>query len=633
MPITVDEPSTVCSEERPRRWFAGLGRSLRWSARLKRYETWLILCFVYVPVVPLFSAAILGGYLYVRSHRTVYLVNGLPIDIVVDVDGRHSIALGPHAQARLAMAEGSHSAVVSTPQLGFEPVNFRIGGQGSSGLLRAPTFIVDPTRSAILVWEEAPVSASSDRREAESRAHLGEAFLAYPHIDYAFEEFPKHSDANFSAATRRTRISLVAAPAEKLVQAILTADDRAGDTLGLIENHLRAAPDDVSLLSGYWAIARRRHEVERCRKFLAARLADRPVRVDWHRLYQTLSEDSGEGAALVDQYGGWVAADPQNSALLYLRGRCEPDREAALRFYQRAIAADPENAYPRYAESGILLSRGQFEKAAAAARIACRLRPDSAPMKRQLTKARMAVGQYDELEAEQRAALLDRPSASDDQERLLAVLVAANKLDQARHAVKTLCQRAAETAQDAERACTDHLNHLLLYFEGDFEGLLAATEQQADTGDSALPRYQALFELQRQVKPPAGLRPIPADHEGYSLLCQALAWAERGDQAEAAEARRQAIKQFRAGRYDDRRAADILAKGDQWSDQDIDGLPLDPTHKCILLSAIAEVSGDRAGALLDLAEKLNFERRFPYHFLKRTIQRLRRQAEPARSKR
>ncbi|HEX5446341.1 MAG TPA: hypothetical protein VFW87_21115, partial [Pirellulales bacterium] len=182
-------------------------------------------------------------------------------------------------------------------------------------------------------------------------------------------------------------------------------------------------------------------------------------------------------------------------------------------------------------------------------------------------------------------------------------------------------------------ACTDHLNHLLLYFEGDFEGLLAATERQSDTADAALPRYQALFELQRQVKPPAGLRPIPADHEGYSLLCQALAWAERGDQAAAAEARRQAIEQFRTGRYDDRRAADILTKGDQWSDQDIDGLPLDPTHKCILLTAIAEVSGDRAGALLDLAEKLNFERRFPYHFLKRTIQRLRRQADPALSKR
>lgn len=623
MPITVDEPSTTCSSQRRRRLFDDVRRHFDWSAKMKRYETWLVFGLVYVPVIPLLSAAILGGYLYLRSHRAVYFVNGLPVPIVVDIDGRHSISLGPHAHSRRSMAEGLHQAVVSEPRLGFEPVDFRIGGQGAAWLLNSPTLIVDPTRSAILVWEESPSSsAKGERPEAESRAHLGEAFLAYPHVDYLFEEFPNEPATGRPAELRTTRISLVAAPAEKLVQAILAAPDRAGDTIGLIENRLRASPDDVALLSGYWAIARRYNHIERCREFLTARLSERPVLTDWHRLYQTVSEDLGEHAALIEQYRGWLAAEPDNSALLYLRGRCEPDRDAALRLYDRAIAADPDNPYPHFAESGIFLSRGEFGAAENAARISCRLRPGNAPFNKQLTKARLALRRYEELESELRAALRDNPEATTAQERLLAVLVAAGKEDQAAMLVKSLCPEATASADEAEVACTHRLQNTLLYLRGDFQGLLAVTEPPADSTDSAVWRYQARFELGQQVKPPAGVKPLSAEHDGYSLLCQALAWAEHGEAAAAEEAKNQAIEQFRGSRHDDRRVADILAKGGRWTDKDLDNLPLDPTHKCILLVAMAEASADRRGALIGLAEQLNFERPFPYHFLRRTIERL-----------
>lgn len=625
MPMTVDEPSAIGSDTRHCRLRDGVWRRFGLSTRLNRYETWLVYCLVYVPVIPLFSAAILGGYLYVRSHRTVYLVNGLPVPIVVDVDGRHSVSLGPHGHSRLSMTEGAHRAAICEPQIGIEPVDFRIGSVGRSGLLSSPTFVVDPTRSAILVWEESSGATAKDGRlEAQSRAHLGEAFLAYSHVDYAFEEFPKDTNSHINTPPRKTRISLVAAPAEKLVQAILASPDRSNDTIGLIENQLRASPDDVSLLSGYWAVARRRGEIERCREFLAARLTDRPVLVDWHRLYQTVSEDVNDSDALIEEYDTWLAADPSNSALLYLRGRCEPDREQALRFYERSIAADPENAYPRFAASGVFLSRGAFRQAEAAARIAYRLQPDNVAMKRQLTRARMALKQYDELETDLRTAWSARPSSLDDQERLLAVWVAANKLDQAREALNAFGRQASASASSQDPGRSSHLRNMLLYFEGDFQSLLAATAPPADAGESALPRYQALFELRKEIAPPAGLKPLQADHDGYSLLCQALAWAEQGNGAAAAEARKQAIEQFRAGRSDDRRAAEILANGDRWADDDIDQLPLDPTHKCILLLAMADISVERAKPLLDLADKLNFERRFPYHFLKSTIERLRR---------
>lgn len=595
------------------------------SAKLKNYESWLLFCLVYVPVIPLMTAAVLGGYLYVRSHRAVHFVNGLPIAIDVDVDGGRIVNLRPHAHLSLSMGEGKHRAVVSSPRLGFEPVEFRIGGQASCGLFRAPTWIVDPTRSALLLWEEAIyLPPPGARRPGESRVHLGEAFIAFPHVDYTFQEFPNESEICPSSQVRKSRISLVTAPAHELADALLASPGRTGDALSFIENHLRAAPDDVALLSRYRAMARRQDQSERCCEFLNARLDERPVLMNWHRLYQTIRESAGDEAALVEQYAAWLAADPGNSALLYLRGRCDPDRAAAWTFYEQATKADPRNAFPHLAESVALLSRGELAAAEASAIAACRLRPDDAQMKRHLTRVRMALGEYDVLEAELRAALLVNPLSLPEQQRLLAVLVAAGKRSEAEQAIADFNQRLTTANPTEAPTITRQLRDQWLYLRGDFAALLAAT---ADADESALARYWAAFELRQVIQPPLGVDPIPAEHQGYSLLCQSLAWAERGDAAGAAEAKTQALELFRAGGGGDRHVANLFDKDDDWTDRDLDHLPLDPTHKCIVLVAMAQDSGGRAARLLALAEKLNFERQFPYYFLKRTIERLRQGGE------
>lgn len=602
------------------------------SVKLKNFESWLLFCLVYVPVIPLMTAAVLGGYFYMRSHRTVHCVNGLPVPIDVDFDGGRVVTLLPHAHTSLSMGEGKHRAVVSSPRLGIEPVEFRIGGQGSSGLFSAPTWIVDPTRSALLLWEEAVyLPPPGTRRAGESRAHLGEAFITCPHVDYIFQEFPSETEICPSSPVRKTRISLVTAPAHELADALRASPGRTGEALSFIENHLRVSPDDVALLSHYWAIARRQDQIKRCRDFLAPRLAERPVLMNCHRLYQTICENSGDDAALVERYDSWLAADPDNSALLYLRGRCDPERAAAWEFYKKAITADPRNAYPRLAESVVLLSRGEFAAAETSARVACHLRPDDAQMKRHLARVRMALGEYDVLEAELRAAVLLNPRSLPEQQQLLVVLAAADKLGEAEQALADFNHRLTTADPSQAAAMTRQLRDRLLYVQGDFAGLLADTAAEAasdaEADESALARYWAKFELRQVIQPPLGVNPVPSEHQGYSLLCQSLAWVERGDAAAAADARVRAIDEFRVGGFDDRQIAALLARGDDWTDHDLDNLPLDPTQKCIVLVAMAQESGERAAPLLALAEKLNFERHFPYHFVRRTIERLRRRGD------
>lgn len=202
------------------------------------------------------------------------------------------------------------------------------------------------------------------------------------------------------------------------------------------------------------------------------------------------------------------------------------------------------------------------------------------------------------------------------------------------HGTLEAYQQGEEAVRFAEGMLTlfGHVARVQFYLGGWYERV--GRKEEADQcfaralalEPNHLPRYWAQFELRQAVKPPAGYNPIVADHDGYSLLCQALAWAERGNAAAAAEAKAQAIDQFRAGKLEDQRIAEILAKGDDWSEPDVQNLPVNLTHKCILLVAMAEKSSRRAAPLLELADKLNFERQFPYHFLKRTIDRLRKRS-------
>src|SRR6185437_8918149 len=172
----------------------------------------------------------------------------------------------------------------------------------------------------------------------------------------------------------------------------------------------------------------RQGQAKRCSDFLATRLDDRPVRVEWHRAWQGLRQDEGDDdQELIKRYDAWLAAAPDDSTLLYLRGRCDPDTEAALGYYERSRQADAANAYPRLAEAVVWAGRGELRRALDAAGEAVRLKPKDVSMKRVFDQLRFALGEYADLERDLRASLAAAPFAAEEQEQLLAVLVAAGK--------------------------------------------------------------------------------------------------------------------------------------------------------------------------------------------------------------
>ncbi len=119
--------------------------------------------------------------------------------------------------------------------------------------------------------------------------------------------------------------------------------DRA---MELAETWLLTRPSDEAMLQIYTATAKRLKLVSRADAYLRDRLAARPVRIEWHRAYQGMHDSSTDHSALVAKYDSLLAATPTDSALLYLRGRIDPDQTMTRDFFQTCGASGPAESIP-----------------------------------------------------------------------------------------------------------------------------------------------------------------------------------------------------------------------------------------------------------------------------------------------
>ena len=90
-------------------------------------------------------------------------------------------------------AGGRHEAEVVAPPGKYPNVVFDVTSEWLDRYFRRPVYVVDPTKSAAVLWEEAtyvPV-AQGHAPETRHELRLGEAFTSYKNVDFRFEEFPE----------------------------------------------------------------------------------------------------------------------------------------------------------------------------------------------------------------------------------------------------------------------------------------------------------------------------------------------------------------------------------------------------------------------------------------------------------
>ena len=293
---------------------------------------------------------------YISTHRTLYVVNGLSAPITVEITNAdnqpvHSVKVDPNVGWAVKIPEGTYHAQVTTPKAiapGSEPVDFTIASGWWERFFREPAYVIDPSRSAFLIWQETTYSAKPQNGNlgGESFAlHIAQPFTTYADVDFLFQPFP--AEVKVSDRTRevkKTRVGL-----EVVTPAYLPQQNFDQHTLeewlGYLERHMSVSPTDHMLLGSYTLLASQHDQWDRCLKFLRSRLGDRPVNVEWHRAYQQSSELAGQADGLAAEYDDYLKQDPNNSNMLYLRGRLCGRVSETLAYLDRAIAQDDKNKW------------------------------------------------------------------------------------------------------------------------------------------------------------------------------------------------------------------------------------------------------------------------------------------------
>jgi tetratricopeptide (TPR) repeat protein len=140
------------------------------------------------------AAAVLVGFFaldrFFAQRREVFVVNGLSKPLKVQLDDREPVELLPNRYRTLTAPEGAHTIRVIEPAALAREQEFTIASSISGRWRGKQLNVVDPTCSAILLWERSVYALNRVDQTYESKIHVGEPYYSFDRIDYKFMPFP-----------------------------------------------------------------------------------------------------------------------------------------------------------------------------------------------------------------------------------------------------------------------------------------------------------------------------------------------------------------------------------------------------------------------------------------------------------
>ncbi len=562
---------------------------------------------------------VIGGSWMKSQSRTLHIVNGLPAIVRVKFDGGQELIVPPNSRKEVSLAEGQHQAAYTVADQPEQKTDFTMNGSFFERFFNSKVALFNPGGGAVLLWEQAEYTVGGGAGNGNGLRHqwfLGRDFDYADAADYEFVPFPHTIQMKANSGPEiRSHIGERPEPPSQVLNGDLGLPVDA--LLRFAESPLSAAPDNPDLPGEYVQFAIEHQQADRARNFLAAGLARRPVAIEWHRAYQAFFNAADDTLKLQQHYDDFLTKDPRNSVLLYLRGRIEPDSARSLDYFERAIKADPKNAYPVFAKAYDRLAAGDFVTAESLAADACRLAPTHRQMRDELRTAKLASGELEPLEAELRQALLAEPHSYPLEVQLLEVLAAKGdwpKAETAEHEFETRIEAAGGAA--AAAAASDALWPMMLYQQGKFAELLAKSQHVQLKTAALAGRFYADLELGRLDDAGQAIVDEDSDKDGFKLLALSVAWREKGNQPTADKfqaAAVESLKPFEEGR----RMATLLNNAPKTDWNKVHEAALDPSAKALLCVALAQQCPEHRVELAILADKLSFRPTYGQHFVKR----------------
>jgi len=577
------------------------------------------------PVLLLLLVGFLGWWLFNNGTRhPVYIVNGLDTRYSLEVAGR-TVQLPPsgHVVERLPLRR-SFSVQPAEGAPPFEPFEVKIDLSFREGFSSKRIPVLNPDRSLLLLRETVaylPEEASANEALEEDllpwKVFAGKSTYIFAKIDYPFEDFPDQIEmSSESSRVRRTRLGRMEVPPIVAWSLLQSPQADSGSARGWITAQVRLGLADET---NHPYMLANEVESEEFRSLVGEHLAARPLKVGWHRAYQSLLTEEGQEGAVEQEYRGYLEEEGESPDLLYLLARVTPDKAASKRLLDKALAAPGSSPWPHYGAALRELASARFAPALELAQEALAVNPEDLSFQRVESQAMLANGRFEALaerSQEERADALEIEAASNE----LLLLTVAGKAEEAEELQKSLLQALGKQGVGGalRQVWQNRFQAARHLGAGDLEAYGAAI---ANLEEVPFPLHRALLAADGPgvMKSLKALREM-GEPTPEILLLSHLACLENSPEV-AAGLLKEAVDQLRESGGDQRRLAEALAAEGPPSDpEDILGQGFLPDLKVPVLAILARRGGPSASVLRDRAQALNYEPGFEGRLLQRLME-------------
>lgn len=551
-----------------------------------------------IGVIAFFSASYNAG-----KHRKVYVLNGLPVEYTADIAGQ-PVKLPAMGMRSIEIPEGNVSVHVHEPELHIEDQSCHFESNIFSRLFASDAIVINPDRAALILWQEIEYSENPDPNDSgETKLHVGNLLNTFAHIEFPFEPFPDKMRASSGDSFKKRRIEHVNDLGETVTLSALKSQVNEQAVTDYFSRLPLREPHEEYTVGVYGALVSTNAFITQ----LKSMLDDRPVRTEVHRVYQEMMYLHEPDHNVAAEYRKRLDAEPNNPALMYLYARTLNGGVEANFLLERAANANPPCARAFGGLAYAQLGEAKFKEAQKNLSRALEIDPDTASLRSYELDAMLALEDYQQL--------LNKLVQLDDSE----ILPAATTLEftvytltkQGRTAdADALIADAADKFDDLDPELRElffaKLRAMRHYVSGDVPGSL----EQLKPFKQAPARFVIAMESDDFDAAAELLPQIDEQREMFYLLIYAHKLAN--GLGEADDLRDAVVAELKKGRPESRRVAEWLSTGELPDVNAALTLTQETQAKAATLAALAARFPEHREKLIALAEKLNFDYRFPH---------------------
>jgi tetratricopeptide (TPR) repeat protein len=341
--------------------------------------------------------------------------------------------------------------------------------------------------------------------------------------------------------------------------------------------------------------------------------------IEWHRAYQEVIERSKPSFDVVGEYKTLSDAEPADSGLLYLLARVTPNQSDKSRILDQAIEVSKSvSPYALYGKGYEFISKGEFDQALPYVERAVRAEPSNISFTTAYQTCLAAMGRWSEaIEKISKAHDDDSPiSQTQKLTSTLPLMIAAGRRDEAEAKILQLVN-GLEMPTESKQQWKAGLEDLLQYAAGDLNLIYSRYEEdELDLRFWMLVSQNKLDEATKMMAEADSVED-PNSYISHLLLYVRGHDANRADIAD--KHLKLAIARLETGDADERLLAGLLAAPELPGAETY--VPTAwPSQSRTVALALSRRIPEKKAEYEALANRLNFERTFPYWFIKESIE-------------